>query len=516
MVWRKAKNGNKCNCCSSSSSSSSSSSDSSSYSGSTSDSRSTSRSHSDSRSTSVSSSKSYSSSGPITGKCCGLNPAYIVDSVTSSSPETIETWLDEIRPKDTGYYFHGPVYNDQTGEYYAAVLCLGQEGTNQYGEPECDCEEMSTGLGYICIDDMEEGSCLNAQSVVPGTAEWTEGESCFSAEPGSDVANYDGCDNFLDPCKLGCPQCSKCEDCFFPSRDNESGSRIIFSEPGLDSNASLWLFNVRGEYGTDRLPQVGPGGECDSAGPNRIPIEYNPDFDWTGKKWNVTTARQERWAYEDDKYGPNQDFQANYYLLQYKFYICDFEEGEFQDGNPPLKDVTDEVVLNPEALTSVTVFCNGAVPDDPNYECDDDCRDVDYFPGDIPDSITDGVGDQVPEVMYCPDEDPDDGRILKSRNAKEKKVKAKNIERRSLPAGPGTELKKLLKVFGLPDRPGCKCNKRAKVMDSWGPDKCSEPDRMTEIIGWLKEEATKQKVPFVEWAARVIVKRAIRNSRKVK
>ncbi len=97
-----------------------------------------------------------------------------------------------------------------------------------------------------------------------------------------------------------------------------------------------------------------------------------------------------------------------------------------------------------------------------------------------------------------------------------KKAKVRKVEAKVLPAGPGTELKKLLKMFGLPDRPGCKCNKRAKKMDAWGAEECSKPERITEIVGWLKEEAVKQKVPFVEWAARVIVKRAIRNARKAK
>ncbi|MBL6910385.1 MAG: hypothetical protein ISR34_08185 [Pirellulales bacterium] len=125
-------------------------------------------------------------------------------------------------------------------------------------------------------------------------------------------------------------------------------------------------------------------------------------------------------------------------------------------------------------------------------------------------------GCDTPEICDGPWDDEQNRKFdIAIEKALKEKEKA-NVETRALPAGPGTELKKLLKIFGLPDRPGCKCNKRAKTMDSWGPDKCSEPERLTEIIGWLKEEATKQKVPFVEWAARVIVKRAIRNARKAK
>ena len=125
-------------------------------------------------------------------------------------------------------------------------------------------------------------------------------------------------------------------------------------------------------------------------------------------------------------------------------------------------------------------------------------------------------GCDTPEICDGPWDDEQNRKFDVAIEKALKEREKAEVETRALPAGPGTELKKLLKIFGLPDRPGCKCNKRAKTMDSWGPDKCSEPDRLTEIVGWLKEEATKQKVPFVEWAARVIVKRAIRNSRKVK
>lgn len=80
------------------------------------------------------------------------------------------------------------------------------------------------------------------------------------------------------------------------------------------------------------------------------------------------------------------------------------------------------------------------------------------------------------------------------------------------PAGPGTELKKLLKKIGIEATPDCPCNARAKVMDKWGPDTCTE--RLDEIVGWLREEAEKRSLPFVDIAARLVVKRAIANARK--
>jgi hypothetical protein len=37
---------------------------------------------------------------------------------------------------------------------------------------------------------------------------------------------------------------------------------------------------------------------------------------------------------------------------------------------------------------------------------------------------------------------------------------------------------------------------------------------MDEIVGWLREEATKRGLPFIDAAGRLLVRRAISNSRK--
>lgn len=79
--------------------------------------------------------------------------------------------------------------------------------------------------------------------------------------------------------------------------------------------------------------------------------------------------------------------------------------------------------------------------------------------------------------------------------------------------GPGTELKKLLKKVGITASPNCSCNARARTMDQWGCDKCEE--RIDEIVGWLREEATKRRLPFIDAAGRMIVRRAIKNARKI-
>lgn len=78
--------------------------------------------------------------------------------------------------------------------------------------------------------------------------------------------------------------------------------------------------------------------------------------------------------------------------------------------------------------------------------------------------------------------------------------------------GPGTELKAMLSWLGIAPKPDCSCNQRAAQMNLWGADVCEQ--RMDEIVGWLREEAAKRKLPFIEAAARKVVKWAIQRSRK--
>ena len=82
----------------------------------------------------------------------------------------------------------------------------------------------------------------------------------------------------------------------------------------------------------------------------------------------------------------------------------------------------------------------------------------------------------------------------------------------AVPAGVGHELKKLLAIAGITATPNCSCNARAREMDARGPDWCEA--NIDTIVGWLREEATKRKLPFVDMAGRLLVKRAIRNARK--
>jgi hypothetical protein len=79
--------------------------------------------------------------------------------------------------------------------------------------------------------------------------------------------------------------------------------------------------------------------------------------------------------------------------------------------------------------------------------------------------------------------------------------------------GAGTELKKLLKMIGITASPTCSCNAKAKTMDEKGIEWCEQ--NIETIVSWLKEEATKRKLPFIDMAGRILVKKAIRNAKKI-
>jgi len=81
------------------------------------------------------------------------------------------------------------------------------------------------------------------------------------------------------------------------------------------------------------------------------------------------------------------------------------------------------------------------------------------------------------------------------------------------PGGPGTEIKKILAGWPLyiTATQNCPCQKHAAQMDAWGPDECER--RMDEIVGWLRVEAKRRGLPFLDAAGRVLVRRAIQKAR---
>lgn len=78
--------------------------------------------------------------------------------------------------------------------------------------------------------------------------------------------------------------------------------------------------------------------------------------------------------------------------------------------------------------------------------------------------------------------------------------------------GPGTELKKLLARVGITAAESCGCSAKAKIMDSRGCDWCEA--NVGVIVGWLRAEAEKRRLPFIDLLGNVLVRRAIRNARK--
>lgn len=76
----------------------------------------------------------------------------------------------------------------------------------------------------------------------------------------------------------------------------------------------------------------------------------------------------------------------------------------------------------------------------------------------------------------------------------------------------GSELKKLLAKIGIVATPNCQCNKRAKIMDDRGIEWCES--NIDTIVEWLREEASKRRLPFIDAAGRILVRRAISNAKK--
>lgn len=82
------------------------------------------------------------------------------------------------------------------------------------------------------------------------------------------------------------------------------------------------------------------------------------------------------------------------------------------------------------------------------------------------------------------------------------------------PAGAGTQLKKLLSKLGIKSTENCSCNTRAKIMNEKGIEWCEQ--NIGEIVGWLKEEATRRKLPFLSLPTKILVQRAIKIAKRIR
>ncbi|NDB60264.1 hypothetical protein EB001_17695 [bacterium] len=81
------------------------------------------------------------------------------------------------------------------------------------------------------------------------------------------------------------------------------------------------------------------------------------------------------------------------------------------------------------------------------------------------------------------------------------------------PNGPGSVLSKMIKSIGIVMSEGCSCRQHAIEMNKKGNDWCEQ--NIDTIVGWLRNEATRRKLPFIDAIGKLLVKRAITKSKRL-
>lgn len=119
-------------------------------------------------------------------------------------------------------------------------------------------------------------------------------------------------------------------------------------------------------------------------------------------------------------------------------------------------------------------------------------------------------GYTLPEVMPCVVSRQGDTWTVDENHPAYPRTK-----RPAITSGPGSELAKLLSRVWIQKTSSCSCEQMGKKMNMWGPDECEKPHRMQEIVDTLKRSAADRGLPFIESVARLIVRRAIRNARRL-
>jgi hypothetical protein len=71
----------------------------------------------------------------------------------------------------------------------------------------------------------------------------------------------------------------------------------------------------------------------------------------------------------------------------------------------------------------------------------------------------------------------------------------------------------MISTMGIKSTPNCSCRRHAIEMNEKGNDWCEQ--NLPTILGWLKEESAKRSLPYIESVASMIVKRAIKTSRRL-
>ena len=81
------------------------------------------------------------------------------------------------------------------------------------------------------------------------------------------------------------------------------------------------------------------------------------------------------------------------------------------------------------------------------------------------------------------------------------------------PNHPGTILSKMIKSVGIAMTDSCACKRHALQMNDKGNDWCEQ--NIDTIVGWLREEAQRRNLPFIDAIGKLMVNRAIKKSRKL-
>lgn len=81
------------------------------------------------------------------------------------------------------------------------------------------------------------------------------------------------------------------------------------------------------------------------------------------------------------------------------------------------------------------------------------------------------------------------------------------------PNHPGTILSKMIKSVGIQMTDTCSCKRHALEMNEKGNDWCE--NNIDTIVGWLRDEAKRRSLPFMDALGKLLVSRAIKKSRKL-
>jgi hypothetical protein len=81
------------------------------------------------------------------------------------------------------------------------------------------------------------------------------------------------------------------------------------------------------------------------------------------------------------------------------------------------------------------------------------------------------------------------------------------------PNYPGTILSKMIKSVGIQMTDSCSCKRHALEMNEKGNDWCEQ--NIDTVVGWLREEAQRRGLPFMDALGKLLVWRAIKKSRKL-